>query len=180
MSNTNRNLKRENEIRRQKTAKARQDKVVVGYIMAKHPGVYEEALNFAKEVDRNNPKKMDLTKTTQFQALVKDPGFTDNMELKIKLLDKEKPSTSSDLKAATLDGENVAPLMQDDLMQDSSVEENAAPLMQDDLMQDSSVENLLPLSEEEFNTVINDLGQDPDIQNFFANIDFELDNCPMW
>ena len=123
MSNTGRNLKRENEIRREKTAMARRDKVIIGYIMAKYPSVYKEAHNYTKELERDNPNKIDLTKTAQFRALVKVPEFTDNMELKIELMDEGKQSTSRDLKAATLDGEN-------------------------DLRQDPCEENIQPLSEE--------------------------------
>ena len=88
------------------------------------------------------------------------------MELKIELMDEADTSTTKtpetsqalqtaetfeDLEAATLSGE--------------------VPL---------SEKNLLPLSEEDFNTIMDDLRQDPTIQDFFTNIEFELDECPMW
>ena len=135
-----RNLKRENEVRRKETAKRREDKVIVGYIKTKYPKVYEEALNFTHEIDRANPTKLDLTKTPQFRAMLKEKKstFTDNMELKIELMNEGKQSTAE------------------------------------------TWQDLQPLSDEDFKSLLDDLNQDPDIQSFFNNIEFELDNCPLW
>ena len=161
-----RNLKRENEVRRVKTAQVRKDKVILGYIMKNYRKVYEEGQKYAQELAQLYPDKIDLTKTPEYKGFVKGPHIEDNMELKIKLLDKPATSatkthetfqalqtaeTFKDLEAATLNGE-----------------------------QPSDDTNLLPLSEEEFNTIIHDLGQEPFIQDFFANIDFQVDECPLW
>ena len=118
MPRTGRNIKRENEVRRIKTAKAREDKAVIGYIMKKYPKVYEEGRKYVQELHLANPNKIDLTKTSQFRAMVNAPHFTDNMELKIELMDEagetskielmdessqalQTAETSEDLKAAT-------------------------------------------------------------------------------
>ena len=161
-----RNLKRENENRRKKTAQAREDKVIIGYIMKKYPKAYEEGRKYAQELAEANPNKIDLTKTSRYRAFVKGPCIVDNMELRIELLDEADTSTTKtpetsqalqtaetfkDLEVATLSGE--------------------VP---------TGEKNLLPFSEEEFNAMMDDLRQDPTIHDFFTNIEFELDECPMW
>ena len=40
--------------------------------------------------------------------------------------------------------------------------------------------DLLPVSEETIEQIIGDLREDPDIANFFQDIDFEHDDCPLW
>ena len=39
---------------------------------------------------------------------------------------------------------------------------------------------LLPLDDDTIDQLINDLRQDPTVQDFFNNIEYELDNCPFW
>ena len=171
-----RNLKRENENRRKKTAKAREDKVVIGYVKNKYPKVYEEAYNYVQELARANPNKIDLTKTSQFRAMLKVP-FTDNMELKIELMDEgdqptaKNPETSQDFKAAETSQDFKAAETSQDFK---------APETFQDFKAAETCQDLLPLTEEEFNSLIDDLTQDPNIQDFFSNIEFELDDCPMW
>ena len=189
-----RNLKRENENRRKKTAKAREDKVVIGYVKTKYPKVYQEAYNYAQELDRANPNKLDLTKTSQFRAMLKVP-FTDNMELKIELMDEgnqpatKNPETSQDFKAAetsqdfkaveTSQDFKAAETTQDFKAVETSQDFKAVETSQDFKAAETS-QDLLPLGEEDFKSLIHDLSQDPNIQDFFSNIEFELDGCPMW
>ena len=162
-----RNLKRENEMRRVKTAQARKDKVILGYIMKNYPKVYGEGQKYAQELAQAYPDKIDLTKTPEYKAFVKGPRIVDNMKLKIKLLDK--PATS-----ATKTHENG------EQPSDEDKPATSATKTHENGEQPSDDTNLLPLSEEEFNAIIHDLGQEPSIQDFFANIDFQLDECPLW
>ena len=180
-----RNLKRENENRRKKTAKAREDKVVIGYVKTRYPKVYEEAYNYAQELARANPNKIDLTKTSQFRAMLKVP-FTDNMELKIELMDEgdqpttENPETSQDFKAAETSQDFKAPETSQDFKAAETSQDFKAPETFQDFKAAETCQDLLPLGEEDFNSLIDDLRQDPNIQDFFSNIEFELDDCPMW
>ena len=41
-------------------------------------------------------------------------------------------------------------------------------------------QDLLPLGEEEMEVLLDDLSQDSNIADFFANLDYELDSCPLW
>ena len=43
-----------------------------------------------------------------------------------------------------------------------------------------SADLLPPVSDEILEQIINGLREDPDINNFFEDIDFELDDCPLW
>ena len=84
----NRNLHRENEIRRMMTKKRRAEKVMLDYVKTLHPGVFNEASTYYHDLDRMYPNKGDLTKTTEFQALLTNKVATmNNFQLKIQLLD---------------------------------------------------------------------------------------------
>ena len=50
----------------------------------------------------------------------------------------------------------------------------------EELSTPSMTTDLAPVSDEVLNQIIEDLREDPDITNFFDNIDFELDDCPLW
>ena len=189
LAKAERNLERENENRRKKTARAREDKVIIGYIMKKYPKTYEEGRKYARELAGANPNKIDLTKTSQFRAFVKGPCIIDNMELKIELLDEadtsttRTPETSQVLHEAdtstTRTPETSQALQMTGTFEDLEV---ATHLEVATLSGEAppGEKNLLPLSEEDFNTMMDDLRQDPTIQDFFTNIEFELDECPMW
>ena len=157
-----RNLKRENEIRRRDTRQKMEHKVVVGYVRAKYPKVYEEAVNYTAELNRAHPGKKDLTKTPEFQTLAKkQPAFTDKFELKIELMNTVTATATVPVEKAETYQE---------LQPTATVSVEKAETYQE----------LQPLDDEAFNTLLDDLRQDPDIASFFDNIDFELDDCPLW
>ena len=66
-----RNLVRENEIRRRDTAQRRSEKVILGYIKAIHPKIYNEGSQFFDKVNKAHPQKKDLTKTEEYKATIK-------------------------------------------------------------------------------------------------------------
>ena len=186
MPRPGRNNKRENEIRRIKTVQAREDKVVLGYFKRRHPKIYEEAKKYAKELATANPGKMDLTKTPEYYTFLKGP----NMELKIQLMDEgeaqqEHPDQGDvELKIQLMDegeaqqehpdqGDATAEAPQE-------LQGEAQPAIKDLELPPAEGAVALPLNDEDFNAVMNDLSQDPTIQDFFNNFDFELDNCPLW
>ena len=41
-------------------------------------------------------------------------------------------------------------------------------------------QNLLPLDSDTLETILTDLREDPNLQMFFDNFDFEMDDCPLW
>ena len=219
-----RNLLRENEVRRHETKKRRADKVVIGYVKALYPEIFEQASAYYVKLDQANPEK-DLTKTVAFRTLQKNKvAVTDNFELKIKLIDNGKqtkttattqavkttpaleaeatasltPQPTTDTMYETpllpLDEETLElPLDEETLATMIAVEAEATaspPALEAEATTDTMYETPLlpldeetlelPLDEETLATMIADLRQDPFMLDFLDNIEFELDDCPLW
>ena len=181
MPRAERNNKRENEMRRMKTAQAREDKVVLGYIMTRYPKTYEEARKYAQELASANPGKIDLTKTSEYYTFLKHPCITDNMQLKIELMDEGDATATKPAEAPQElpdEGDATATKPAEALQElpgeapQTTLEDLKVPPVEGDLA--------LPLNDEEINDIMNELSQDPTIVDFFNNFDFELDECPLW
>ena len=199
MPRPGRNNKRENEIRRIKTAQGREDKVVLGYFMTRHPKIYEEARKYAQQLASANPGKVDLTKTTEYYAFLKHPHTVGNMELTIELMDEgdataAKPTEALQELPDEGDATAAKPM---EAPQELPDEGDAAAAKPTEALQELPGDALqhtlkdlglppaegataLPLNDEEFNYIINELSQDPTIAEFFNNYDMELDDCPLW
>ena len=66
------------------------------------------------------------------------------------------------------------------MCQDLLPEPQPSTTCQDHPEPSTMCQDLLPLGEEEMEALLDDLRQDSNIASFFANIDYELDNCPLW
>ena len=155
-----RDFERENELRRVETKRRRVEKVLIGYVKAIHPGIYDEAHLYYSSLDATYQNKKDLTKTPEFRSLIKNKvPRTDNFELKIELMEQgtipETPAPAAKTTPAPAAETTPAP----------AAETTAA---------------LLPLDDDTLEQLIADLRQDPVILDFFDNIEHEIDNCPLW
>ena len=197
-----RNLLRENEVRRQETKKRRADKVVIGYVKTLYPEIFEQARAYYVKLDQANPEKKDLTKTLEYRTLQKNKvAVTDNFELKIELFDNGKqtkttttttqtvkttPALEAEATASlpTLEAEATASLPTLEAEATASLptlEAEATASLTPQATTDTTCETLLqPLDEETLEAIIADLRQDPVMVDFLDNIEFEIDNCPLW
>ena len=68
-----------------------------------------------------------------------------------------------------------------EVTQETVVETSTTPEVSQEIAVETTMASDLPLvSDEELGQIINDLREDPDLSNFFDNIDFEIDDCPLW
>ena len=87
--------------RRNETSRVRESRIINGYVLFKHPGIYAKAKDFYAKLDALYPAKKDLRKTYEYQAFItglKDNKYKyerrsqderlDTMVLEIPLLDK--------------------------------------------------------------------------------------------
>ena len=102
--------------RKNLSLKIKKDRFISGYIEAKCPQVYNEAMKYYEQLDSAYPQKRDLTKTVEFLYLTtgvssfseyyhkkrlekgkkqpeKEPSIVDNMVLKIPLFDPKDKNT---------------------------------------------------------------------------------------
>ena len=180
-----RNLARENEVRRMDTKKRRAERVIIGYVKTLHPAVYDEGNRYYTYLDKIHPGKKDLTKTTDFRSLLKNKVvITNNLELRIELMDHGTAKTTTTTTTTTPAAE-TAPAPAPEIMLDPAAETVPAPAPEITL--DPAAETvpapapeITPLDEETLEQLMADLRQDPDMAAFLDNIDFELDNCPLW
>ena len=61
-----------------------------------------------------------------------------------------------------------------------TVQEESSTTVIEESMTVPEESSLTVLNDEEIQTIIDDLREDPDIANFMDNFDFEFDNCPLW
>ena len=173
-----RNLVRENEIRRNDTAQRRSDKVIVGYIKALHPKIYNEASRFYDEVNEANPQKKDLTKTKEYKAMVKNTPPMNHFELRIELMStKIQTTTTTTVALETSQETQPQPTTTCQGHPEPTTTCQGHP---EPTTTGQGHPDLLPLGEEEMKTLLDDLSQDANIADFFANIDYEMDSCPLW
>ena len=173
-----RNLIRENEIRREQTKMRRFEKVIVGYVKAIHPAIYDEANLFHSSLNAMYQSKKDLTKTEEFRSLIKNKTTTmPNFQLKIQLLDQRTTLEMTETAAAptpeTPETTAAAPAPE-------MTETAAAPTPETPETTAAKTTDLLPLDDDTLGQLIADLQEDPVMMDFFANIEYEIDDCPLW
>ena len=188
-----RNNQKENARRRGDTKKRRADKLMIAYIKNKYPAVYKEGAEFYEKLNRQHPDKIDLTKAPEFVALTKTAGSsTTILQLEIELMDKgqvEKTRTRTTMEVVDEASQPIPPVAAQPV-----INQHSEPLEQDEMTQpippvaaqvvigqhSEPDLQLLPLDQDEMDTLVNDLLQDPDVSDWFSNFQFECDNCPLW
>ena len=185
-----RNLKRENEIRRRDTAQRRSGKVILGYIKAVHPKIYNEGSKYFDKLNEAHPQKKDLTRTKEYKAMIKNnTGLMNDFELRIELMSTKIQTTTMTATVAlepcqetpqpnTTCQDHPEPC-QETPQPNTTCQDHPEPC-QETPQPNTMCQDLLPLGEEEMEALLDDLRQDSNIADFFANIDYELDTCPLW
>ena len=177
MPSYRRNNEKENLRRRNDTKIKRSDKVIIKYIEANHPAIYQEAKECYEKLDKLHPDKIDLTKTDEFKSITKaDDSQMDNIQLNIQLLNP------AEVQAAQLKAKPVATETTLQVISQSSpaIPPVAAHVTIGQQYEPVTGPELQPVDQETIDQLISDLREDPDVGTFFQDWDFELDDCPLW
>ena len=179
-----RDLKRENELRREAAKRRRVERVLISYVKVIHPGIYDEAHMYYSSLVAKYHDKKDLTKTPEFQSFIKNKGpKMDNFELRIELIEQgtipETPAPAAETTPAPAAETTSAPAAE--TTADPAAETTSAPAAETTSAPAAeTTAALLPLDDDTLEQLIADLRQDPVILDFFDNIEYEIDNCPLW
>ena len=177
------NNERKNGYRKLENERIREERVICGYIKYRYPDMYNEANEYYQWLNQLYPTKKDLRKCNEFETLKHGTdipirkhyprkitpdthNIEDNMVLSIPLMDQDDiqsvqtPTTPNE---TTVEIEETGETV---VVQTSSLLETpfTEPFLSDDLLEQ----------------IVNDLRKDPDISDFFENIDYEMDECPLW
>ena len=197
-----RDIETERILRREEAKRKRLERIVSGYVKYTHPEIYGEAYEFYTQLDAIYPKKNDLRKTPQFQSLKHNAiGKTnkravvhhtskktaaDNLVLNIPLIQRRTKATTSTT-AASVQETPVLPPVETSTATTTKDQETATTMAS---VQETSV--LLPvetatetgvlstIDEATLNEIIADLRDDSTIHHFFDNMEFDIDDCPLW
>ena len=182
-----RDLEIENVLRREEAKRRRVERVLTGYVKYTHPEIYEEAYQYYNRLDATYPDKKDLRKTPPFLLLKANPDHktnkapervkvhqtvektvTDNFVLRIPLMQRKTTAVRETSTTTTNVQETPAPPPSETIVE--TIVETAA----------ETTTALSPVDDATLEEIMADLREDPNIQNFFDNLDFEIDNCPLW
>ena len=189
--------------RRDRSATIRQERTITGYIRAKYPEIYSEAVNVYNVLNKNHPNKFDLRKLPEFREKCQDSSskkypnipqgyteedpnkvqedpnkFRDTMELRIPLL----PNTATTTLQASGDLQDTATLQASGDLQDTVTSTlQASGDLQDqpftptgsEVPEPAQCVQLGEIEQDLVDKIVADLENDPDIYRFFENIDVE-------
>ena len=149
------------QARREKAQTDRFEIFISDYVKHKYSNIYAEAASFFKVLREKNPEKLDLRKTKEYRNWLKydkkNPekavntqkvdGYTDNMQLRIPLMDTDTVKTNE----LTLTVETIA---EGDFNIEPSFEELLSPDVVDE--------------------IIMELRQDPDLNDIITDLEAQI------
>ena len=197
-------MDRKNIYRRQESQRVRVDRIISGYVKHRHPEVFKEANDYYQWLNELYPEKKDLRRCNEFEILkhgTDSPirkfyttkkkithatvspksNISDTMVLQIPLMKEcdivnqtiqtaETPTCANEITVeTTVESETV---VVESSSQPETVVETPMPSI--------SFTELPPVSDEMLEQIISGLREDPDICTFFDDIEFQLDDCPLW
>ena len=195
------NRPKRQETRRKKLSTDRVDLFVASYVQNKYPKIYNEAVQFNDELRVKNPQKLDLRKSINFRAWIKDQkhgtnilhGQFDNFKLKVQLMsshDVQKNSKlpsegDSEVEAVVCENPPEADVTEstvetqpegDVVCESPAAIESIIEVATRETMDISTVEPSLEmlLSDELFNQIIEDLREDPNLSRIMSSIEDEM------
>ena len=183
------NMDRKNISRREETMRVREERVITGYVRYTHPEVYKEAYEFYNNLNKVYPQKKDLRRTNEYEMLKNEETrkmrkyysrkapkvkiVQDKMVLRIPLMPKNDTET-------VIQPVDI-PISQQVTVETTTQETTTQQVTVETTTQEEPVmTGLEPLDDQTLTEIIQDLHKDPDFSNMFDNIDFEIDNCPLW
>ena len=194
----------ENMQRREEVKRKRVERVVTAYIQLCHPEIYDQAYGFYQQLDSVHPDKKDLRKTAAFLALKHEhtskpvkrvrhtmEKTTDNMLLRIPLMQRKTTVHETTVHETTVEMVDLSPAKETVDLSPAKETVDLPPAKEtvdlppaketvDLPPAKETMTNLLPIDDDTLEEIMADLQQDPDIQSFFENMDFQDDDCPLW
>ena len=179
-----RNRELENTQRREEAKRRRTERVVSGYVKTCHPEIYDKAYEFYQHLDNMYPDKKDLRKTTTFLSLKDKHAKSVNKPVNKPVNIPVKRVNVRHTAEKTTDNMVLhIPLMQ---WKTTNIQETTVETVPHTSIEETTVEtvettaDLPPIDDNILEEIIADLREDPNIQDFFNDLDFQLDNCPLW
>ena len=181
--------------RKLEAERVRAERVICGYVKYRHPDIYSEGEEYYNWLNQIYPAKKDLRKSNEFESLkdgrnisikkyyirkktTKQHIVEDSMVLNIPLMDETDIDAAQTPTANETTQETVEEVVLESSSQPQPANETIQETTEEVVLQSSLAE--LPLSDDMMDQIIKGLREDPDICGFFDNIEFELDNCPLW
>ena len=196
---------RKNIWRRLEANKVREQRVISGFVKAKYPEVYKDAVNFYNALNKIYPSKRDLRKTNEYEwmkngtpdtftkkyyqrrkpyqrkskkATVKRDGPSDNMRLIIPLMENPVTPSTEQVVETTVESSvnNTTPEETNHVMIEDA--EIVIESSADDKTQDNVFEPSLGeiIPDSVLEEIMEGLRQDPDLQALFDDdINIEID-----
>ena len=149
------------QARREKAQTERFEISISDYVKHKYPNIYAEAASFFKMLREKNPGKLDLKKTKEYRDWLKhgkkNPeqsvntqkvgGYTDNMQLKIALMDTDTFKTNE-----------LTPTVETIAEGDTNIEPSFEELLSPDVVDE----------------IIKELRQDPDLKDIITELEDQI------
>ena len=195
------NLARKRVLRKDQTEKERKSRLICDYIKLRHPDIHSEAERVYDLLKQVYPEKKDLRKSNEFEHLSKyglnmpmkkyyirkskQPVVKNSMILTIPLMTKDDmheivTGQSETTVEEVVTGQSETTVEEVVIDQSCQLESTVEEVVMEQSTQPQLESLEPPLTDAMMAEIINDLRGDPDIHSFFENIDFELDNCPIW
>ena len=160
------------QIRREKAQTDRYELFISDYVKHKYPNIYAEADRFFKLLREKNPGKLNLTKTQEYRAWLKqdkkNPEKTvntqkavDNMELKIPLMDMGTFKTNELTPTAEIIAEG-------DFNSEPPIEELLSPDLVDEIMKELKEDPVMK-------AIITDLEDQINFEELEIGMDMEVE-----
>ena len=188
-----RNLTRENEVRRLQTRRKNDNKVLLGFIKKTYPRVHGEAMKFMEALREEYPDKIDLSKTKSFWDMINTEAAGKNTEAAGKNTEAAGKNIRATTKAVSLNavrlriklGEYTSTTQGSaaEVPEQTVVDEQATPQSETVTVVDEGTvpdATLSLMDEATLNGLMEELREDPMIADFFNQIEWEHDNCPLW
>ena len=195
---------RKRQQRHSRETSARLDQFISHYVQHKYNNIYAEAKEFHDRLKSLYPYKHDLRKTVEYDLWKKqiqihpqesptqgtaDREHTDNMELKIQLINCKKMKTTTTVETgssvdevSTTTAEETTTTIETGSSVDEIVEENITPSINEEISTGLLQEIITPSINEEISTellqeIITELNTERYLNDMFTDLDFEMLGC---
>ena len=160
--------------KRTKRTKRNDNMVLNIELMSKTPVENSSSTKVTRETDLPQVSDEELEQMTEVtQEIVAETSTTPEVSHEIVM---ETPMASDLPQVSDEELEQMT-----EVTQEIVAETSTTPEVSHEIVLKTPMASDLPLvSDEQLEQIINDLREDPDLSNFFDNIEFEIDDCPLW
>ena len=171
----------ENAQRREEAKRKRTERVVTGYVKICHPEIYAKAYEFYQHLDALYPGKRDLRKTTVFLSLKSEHTRSVNKPVKrVRVHHTAEKTTTDNMVLHIPLMQRKTTTVQETTEETATVQETTEETVTVQETTEETTTDLLPIDDNILEEIMADLREDPDIQRFFDDLDFQHDDCPLW